>query len=298
MMGSRMGEFAALLTAISWTFGALAFESACKKAGSLAVNWIRLVMGFFLLSIFCLFYRGLFLPIDASAHTWFWLSLSGIIGFAIGDLFLFQAFIEVGSRISMLIMASVPPMTALIGWGIMGETLSNKGSIGMVLTITGIALVVLERKTEQRQVRFSHPVRGIVIAFGGALGQSVGLVFSKYGMGSYDAFAATQIRIISGTAGFTVIIMILRKWKRIHEALANKYAMKPTTAGAFLGPFIGVSLSLFAIQHTTTGIASTIMAIVPVLIIPPAVILFKEKVTVKEIIGAVIAVSGVSVLFI
>jgi drug/metabolite transporter (DMT)-like permease len=67
--------------------------------------------------------------------------------------------------------------------------------------------------------------------------------------------------------------------------------------GGFFGPFLGVSLGLFAAQNTTTGVAATIIALVPVLIIPPSVLIFGEKVTAREIVGAVVAVTGVGLLF-
>jgi drug/metabolite transporter (DMT)-like permease len=296
-MDSHVGEYAALATAVCWSATALAFEAAGKRVGSLPVNWIRLCFGLVFLSIFTKITRGMALPLDASGHAWFWLSLSGLIGFAIGDLCLFRAFVVIGARMSMLIMATVPPLTALIGWWMMGETLTTMNYIGMSLTLSGIVIVVLEREPGQSQFTLSRPLSGILIAFGGALGQAVGLVMSKYGMGDYDAFAATQIRIIAGIAGFFVIFIFLNAWRRVGAAFTDGRAMANTTVGAIFGPFLGVGLSLLAIKYTTTGVASTIMAIVPVLIIPPAILLFREKVTFKEVVGALIAVSGVAVLF-
>jgi drug/metabolite transporter (DMT)-like permease len=297
MTGSHAGEISALAVAVFWTITALAFESASKKVGSLPVNWIRLVVGFLFLSVFALFYRGLPLPTDATAHAWLWLSFSGMVGFVMGDLFLFRAFVLVGSRIAMLIMALAPPMTAVMGWIFLNEKLSRLSLLGMGLTLFGIAMVVLDRPTGEAQIRLSHPLKGILLAFGGAVGQSSGLILSKFGMGSYNAFAATQIRILAGIAGFSIVLTARRSWHRTISAMRHRQAMARLTAGAFFGPFLGVSFSLLAIQLTATGIASTIMSTVPVLIIPPAVLFFKEKVTIREVFGAVVAVAGVALLF-
>jgi len=296
-MGSYVGEIAALSTAFCWTITALAFEAAGKRVGSLSLNLIRLCLGFVFLTIYLTFFKSRPLPFDASAHQWIWLSVSGVVGLTLGDFFLFKAFILIGSRVSMLIMATVPPLTALIGWLVMGETLTTANFLGMVLVVGGISMVILKRSEDHRQVRLSRPLTGILIAFGGAIGQAVGLVLSKYGMGDYDPFAATQIRIIAGTAGFGIIVTLLGLWPRIGTAVRDKKAMGNMSLGAMFGPFLGVSFSLVAVKYTATGIAATIMAIVPVLIIPPAVILFKEKVTLRETIGAVVAVAGVAVLF-
>jgi drug/metabolite transporter (DMT)-like permease len=297
------GELAALLTAVFWTITALAFEAASRKIGSMVVNLLRLIAGFCFLTLFVFFYRGMLLPTDASPHAWLYLVLSGLIGFVFGDLCLFQAFVVVGARISMLLMALAPPMTALIGWVVLGETLSWKSWLGMTLTISGIALVVLKRHTAEesnggfRKVKFNYPLWGILLGLGGALGQAAGLVLSKVGMEGYDTFASTQIRVIAGIAGFSVLFFVMGLWKSAFRALSMRKPMLQLSLGAFFGPFLGVSFSLLAIKYADTGIASTIMAIVPVLIIPPSMILYKEKVTLKEVAGALLAVSGVAMFF-
>ena len=103
MLKSHIGEIAALATAFCWTFTGISFEYAGKKVGSLAVNFIRLILGFIFISLFTYLTRGLLLPTDSSSFNWIWLGLSGIIGFFIGDLFLFQSYLEVGTRVAMLI---------------------------------------------------------------------------------------------------------------------------------------------------------------------------------------------------
>jgi drug/metabolite transporter (DMT)-like permease len=269
----------------------------------MVVNLLRLIAGFCFLTVFVFFYRGYLLPLDATPHAWFYLVLSGLIGFVFGDLCLFQAFVVLGARISMLLMALAPPMTALIGWVVLGETLSWKSWIGMTLTITGIALVVLKRHTSEesnggfRKVKFNYPLWGILLGLGGALGQAAGLVLSKVGMKEYDSFASTQIRVIAGIAGFAVLFTVMGYWKHAWRALSMRKPMLQLSLGAFFGPFLGVSFSLLAIKYADTGIASTIMAIVPVLIIPPSMILYKEKVTLKEVAGAILAVLGVAMFF-
>jgi len=305
MFQSHLGEFAALLTAVFWTITGIAFESAGKKVGSLSTNLIRLFMAIFFIGFYGLFTRGAFIPLDASVHNWIWLSLSGLVGFVIGDLLLFEAYVVIGSRVSMLIMSLTPPITAFIGWLIMDEVLTTQNIIGMVLTITGIVLVVIERRSnnlgespkKKKRLNFSYPIAGLLLAFGGAVGQGTGLVLSKFGMQDMDPFAATQIRVITGFIGFSILFIVLKRWKKVFEAIKNKKAMRRIGVGAFFGPFLGVSFSLLAVKHTTTGVASTIMGIVPVLIIPPAVLFFKEKVTPKEIVGSVLAVGGVALFF-
>jgi drug/metabolite transporter (DMT)-like permease len=297
------GEIAALMTAVFWTITSMSFESAGKKVGSLSVNLIRLVVAFLIYGLVNYIRRGLFLPTDATMESWMWLSLSGLIGFVIGDLLLFQAYVIVGARISMLIMALAPPITAFVGWILLGEVLSASNWVGMFVTLTGIAIVILKREAREpesdkrRKITTNYNLKGLLLAFGGAIGQGVGLVMSKKGMGQYDAFAASHIRVITGMIGFAIIILLSRRFGNVWKAVQHKPAMKRIALGSMFGPFLGVSFSLLAIQHTQAGIAATIMAIVPVLIIPPAIFLFHEKVNWKEIVGAVITVAGVALFF-
>mgnify|MGYP000356757451 CR=1 FL=1 len=336
-IGSRLGEFAALATAIFWTVTVLCFEFAGKRVGTLSLNLIRLSLGFLFLSLFSWVTRGRILPLDAPPTLWFWLAASGLVGFVIGDILLFQAFIEIGGRISMLIYSAVPPLSALLGWVFLGERINLQGFIGMAITLTGIALVILERNDVEHpdtlnkdageveagsfstegnatggetpggkatlapslksRSQFRHPIRGVLLAFGGALGQSAGLILSKHGAPSFNPFAATQIRCMAGILGFTAVVLATRHGSQLMMALRDRKAMRIILLGSFFGPFLGVSLSLLAIQHTSTGVASTIMALVPVLIIWPSHLLFHEPVRFREIVGALIAVGGTVLLF-
>ncbi|HJZ41324.1 MAG TPA: DMT family transporter [Bacteroidales bacterium] len=297
MLQNHYGEFAALFVALFWTVTALSFESASIKVGSLPVNLIRLVIGFIFLSLLNLVLRGLVFPTDASVHNWIWLSVSGLIGFVIGDYFLFKSYTIIGSWFAMLIMTLAPPMAAVFGWILLDERLNLISITGITITMLGITIAMFRRDRVNRKVTVSKPLSGILFAFGGALGQALGIVFSKYGMQQYNPFAATQIRIITGIVGFMIVVTLAGKWGSIRSAVLNHAAMKPIALGSFFGPFLGVSFSLLAIQHTSTGIASTIMALVPVFIIPPSIWLFKHKVTTREIIGTVVSLIGVALFF-
>lgn len=295
LLQMKPGELAALATAICWTFTALCWEYSTKKIGSLSVNIIKMYLAFALFTVFAWIFRNKPFPTDATGYAWLWLSLSGIIGFVLGDLFLFYAIAIIGARTSMLIMALVPPITAVIGFFVLSETISLQHCLGMALTHNGVVTVILTRKSGTKELK--HPVKGLVYAFIGMAGQAVGLVLSKYGMGEYNAFSATQIRVIAGLVGFTLLLFYFKAWEQLKAAFKDIPAMKVTTIGSVTGPFIGVYLSLLAVQNTSTGVASTIMAIVPVLIIPFSILLYKEKINLREIIGAIIAVTGTAIMF-
>ena len=279
----------------------MAFEAAGKRVGALSLNLIRLIIGLFFLSLYNAIFNDGFLP-SATTYQWFWLTLSGVVGFVLGDLFLFRAFIIIGARISMLIMALVPPITALIGWITLGEILSGIEFLGMGITLLGIVLVIsskIEIKNFKSGVKLTLGplLLGSLLALGGAVGQAAGLVLSKKGMQDMNAFEATQIRIMAGMLGFTLVISLFRRWGHLLHALKDFKAMRSMTLGSFTGPFLGVSFSLLAVQHTDTGVAATLMALTPVMIIPPAILFSKEKIRIIEIIGAFISIGGVALFF-
>ena len=293
---SRTGEIASLATVLCWTITCLTSEYVSKRASALAINVFRMYLAFVFFAISSFFIRGLAIPIDATGSCWFWLIASGLIGFVIGDLFLLKAFSIIGSRTSMLIYSLVPPVVAIIGYLLLDETLAMRHIFGMLLTTSGVSAVILTRENGTK--KFKHPVKGIVYAIIGMLGQAVGLILSKYGMGEdYSALAATHIRIFAGMIGFTLVAFYIRPWKQMRELVKSPKLMLLVVFSTFFGTFIGVSLSLLAIQKTETGIACTIMSIIPVTIIPFSIFVFKEKVNLHEIIGAIVAVAGTGMMF-
>jgi len=270
------------------------FEVAGRRVGSLPVNLIRLVMAIVFLSAVSAVLRGRAFPTDATAHQWVWLSISGLVGFTFGDMCLFRAFVVLGPRLSTLFMALAPPMAALMSWAMLGETLGLTAVLGMVLTLSGVAMAVLERAPGTNA---STRLSGVLLGLGGAFGQAAGLVLSKYGMGDYAPIAATQIRTVAGLAGFAVLFAFIGVWPRVALAARDRAAMKATAWGAVCGPFIGVTLSLVAVKYTDVGVAASIMATTPILIIPAVIVFRRERVGPLAVVGAALAVVGVALLF-
>ncbi|MHC4661263.1 MAG: DMT family transporter [Planctomycetota bacterium] len=295
---AHAGEFAALTTAFCWTFTALSFTAAGKRIGSLSVNLIRLCIAFILFVIYGWIFRGMPFPADASGRAWFWLSLSAVSGYVIGDLCLFRAFLVIGTRLSMLCMSLWPTICALISLVVFKEFLSVEQWFAILLTVGGVGWVVMERKPEENGMRKRIPVSGIFLGLGGAFGQAVGYILIRKGLGDYDSFAIAHIRSVAGIVGFIIVLTIIGWWPKVKTAVKNPAAVGFTSIGAFFGPFLGVSFSIIAQKFAPLGVAATIMSITPVLIIPFAVFIQKEKVSFRAIFGSVLAVAGVALLFI
>lgn len=316
----NIGEIAAFGTAICWTLSAIFFERATKRIGVITVNFYKVVFAVIFLGASATVLRGMPLPLDAPPRAWIFLSLSGVIGFVITDLFLFSAYKTIGSRLTTLFLALSPPMTALLGFIFLGEAMGPRSLLGMAMVAGGIVTTVLGRhdaKSAAKELaanlrdggpeskpaavaaaRFSkEDKRGYLFAFLSAIGQSVGMIFSKYGLGDYDPVSGTQIRAAVAIVGFAIVALVWDRGKGIKAAPKDGRGMKFTVAGAIVGPFLGVALSLFAMQRTQAGVVSTLIGLTPVIIIPPSIIFFKQKVRLVEILGALVAVAGSAVFF-
>lgn len=310
-MDARIGELAALGTSVLWTVTALAFERAALRIGSLALNLLRLVAALILFAAVGLVARGELLPSGADGAVWFWLSLSGLVGFVFGDLLLFQAYIDIGARFTQVLFASAPLMAALLGYVFLGERLGPLALVGMAIVVAAIALVILDRRPAPSgsgpaagpsagpgtAVAPERRLRGVLCGFGAALGQAGGLVLSKIGAPSFDPFAATEIRVIAGIAGFLVVAALSGRFAEPWRALRDRGALGYLSIGAFFGPFLGVTLGLFAVQRSSAGVASTLMALTPILILAPSAALTRQRITLREAGAAAAAVAGSALLF-
>ena len=293
-----LGEICALATACLWSCSSIAFASATKRIGSVNVNITRLIMAAVGLSAIILL-GGI--SISVSSRQIFYLAISGILGLTLGDSFLFQAFRMIGARITMLIMSLSPAIAALLAYFILGEELSLTGIIGIVITLAGIVIVVLD-SPETSEASHHGPITpaGLLFAFLGAVGQGSGLVVAKiaFSEAPINGFLATVIRIVSSLVLLIPIALIAGHYRApIKTFREDMHSFRLTALGAVLAPILGISLSLVAIQHAHVGIAATLMSIVPILMLPLVHFIYKDPFRWKAIVGAVITVGGVAVLF-
>jgi len=298
------GEFLAIATVFCWTISVQFFEAASRRVGPTPVNIIRLSFAMIFFSFLLFFRNGYLFPAHFPAHAWFYLSLSGIIGFFLGDIFLFKALVEIGPRVTMLIFSLSAPTAAIIGWIFLDEIYFLHQWLGMFVTLSGVGIVILEKNplvTNPSHRKTRHiSLKGVLLGFGAMAGQALGYILSKTGMqtesGYLDAFSATQIRVIAAFICFLIFFSVTRKWGTFLTALRDTKAVIFTATGSFVGPFLGVSLSLMVLHYLPTGVASTFLSLVPVFIIPFSIFLHKEHVSIRAAAGAIIAVSGIYLL--
>ena len=127
-MLDTIGGLAALGTSILWAVGSTFFTFASRELGSVAVNRVRLLLATLFLAITHLAFTGALLPENVTAEAWFWFVLSGVIGLVLGDAFLFQAFVWIGPRLSMLLMSLAPVISMIFSWVFLAERLTQFNS--------------------------------------------------------------------------------------------------------------------------------------------------------------------------
>ncbi|MCP5095556.1 MAG: DMT family transporter [Chloroflexi bacterium] len=293
------GELAALGTAVCWAGTATFFSYSGRLVGADVVNRTRLVFAFVFLMITHLILEGTLFPMQVAGFRWFWLTVSSILGLVLGDTFLFHAFVLLGPRLSTLMMAAVPIISVLFGWLLFDETLVGGEFAGVLLTVAAIAWVVTEKQTGQTETEKRNYKRGLLFGFLGAMGQVLNLVTARYGLvDDFSTVSATLIRIFVAMIILWGYTFWRKQGRQTLQQLQNRKVMPAIVAGSFVGPFLGIWLSLVAIQLSRLGIASTLMALPPVILIPIEYFVLKKPVSKRAIVGTVAAIAGVALIFI
>ncbi len=300
-----LGELISIGVAFSWTATALLSEFGSKRLGNLTLNVLRMALAIIFAMVMFWVVLGAPLPAGITMEACGWMLLSGLVGYVIGDYCLFQCYIIIGSRYGQLFMTLAPLAAALMAWITLGQEMNGMSILAMIVTLAGISISVLGRG-EHHKVSLKLPLNGVLFAIAAALCQGIGLVLSKIGMDHYDTtatpawvipFSANFLRCIAGIIGFGILLYFREGLSPLREALHDRKGMAVATATTIFGPFVGVGFSLMAVQYTEAGIASTLMALTPIIIILPSYWLFQQKITWKAVVGAFISVIGVSLFF-
>ncbi len=304
-----LGELISIGVAFSWTATALLSEFGSKRMGNLTLNVMRMGIALVFSAILFWVMTGSPLPAKASTEAYGWMMLSGLVGYVIGDFCLFQCYIIIGSKFGQLFMTLAPITAAIMAWFTLGQSIRPTAIIAMAVTLVGITISVLGRGDTHHKVTLKLPLNGVLFAIGAAVCQGVGLVLSKIGMDHYEAsmttpsapwmlpFFANFFRCVAGIIGFLILMRFKEGYKSLGKNLTDRTSMAAATLTTIFGPFVGVGCSLLAVQYTSAGIASTLMALTPIIIILPAWWIFKQPITLKSVIGALISVIGVSLFF-
>ena len=305
-----IGPAAGVATSALWTATSLFFTAAAKRIGSTRVNGVRILLAILMLALTLRLVSGAWWP-DGTVAQMLLLGASGILGLAIGDQALLISFVLIGPRLALLVMTTSPLIATLFGFVALHEVLSPIAWVGMGITIAGVASVVLERPEADGRSRPRHYAIGLLLAFVGAACQAGGLLLSKQGMGHgwsddtprLDPLGATLVRM--AFAGLAILPMLAWRWKArrqsgVGAATDSRETARGwllTGAGAIVGPYLGVWMSLVAADRIPVGAAQTLCSLTPVFILPFSARLHRERIGARAVLGAIAAVAGSAMLF-
>ncbi|MBX3363610.1 MAG: DMT family transporter [Phycisphaeraceae bacterium] len=307
------GPMAAVTCSALWAITSIFFTEAGRRIGVTRVNLWRLWIAFgFHILVFALIH-GLSFP-QIHQRQLAYLAISGVIGFAICDQALFLAFVLIGPRRTLLIQLSTPIFAVLLGVLVASEHLSLAAYLGIALVVAGIAWTVLERRptlvdaTAQSRTRLRL---GVACAVLGAFTQALGLLLAKLGMSAeglegiapIDPQTSALIRLPFGAFATLFVYLAVRQVRRgqlgatLLDPRTVRIGLIFAAAGAATGPFLGVWCAQIAITHLELGIAQTLLSLAPVFVIPIVIFAYREQVSRRALLGALVAFLGAVVLF-
>ena len=292
------GEFAALGTAVCWAAGSNLFAAAGQRMGSVVLNRLRITVAAGLLCTALFVLRGSPWPVWATSWQVALLAVSGLVGFVFGDTYYFRSLVILGPGRAALVTSTAPVFTALLAWPLIGERPGPLIVLGMALTLGGITWVIWERQHPTQEHVEGSMLVGVVAGVLAAVGQAGGYVLSKLALRTgLDPLSATVIRIVAAAVGIWLLAAVQRDVRRSLGALRDRRGSAFMVGGAFFGPFLGVTLSLTALKYIEAGVAASITAIYPVLTLLLSSRFHGERLTLRTLAGALVAVAGVVVLF-
>jgi drug/metabolite transporter (DMT)-like permease len=309
-----VGELAALAAAMIWSTTSIVFTSAGRTGSPVAVNAFKTLAGTLLFAAALLIRDGLSVGQHVATHDAILLVLSGLIGLSIGDSFLFRAFVTLGTRFAMLVFSMNPIIGAIAGYLFLGERLGPLAILGMAIALSGIALVIGERRKaapdgltpENGDGEGSCPkaaraarsllLLGVLYSIGAAFGQAIGAVIIRSSLQRVDTLTATAIRMGSGAAGLLVLGACTGRLRRWTGLLARGGMLARLLAASVMGPFIGVYLMIVSLGRAPTGVALTLLSTTPIWLLPLGAWFQNDRPSKREIAGAFVAIGGVALL--
>ena len=297
MLADFRGEVAALGAAFIWAAASIVYTGVGRQLSPLVLNLVKGLIAIALLLITLLF-LGKLLP-SVSLMPVLLLLISGVIGIGIGDTAYFAALNSLGARRALVLESLSPPLGAFLALVFLQEQLAPLAWLGIGLTIAGVTWVVMERSPQPNGTLTHPPLRGIVASLVAAAGQAIGAVLSRAALAGTDVdpLWSTLIRLL---AGILMLLIWFSAQKHPIQKLAplrSRRLWGIVIMAAFASTYLGIWLQQIALKYAPTGIAQSLSATSPLFVIPFA-IATGEKVSLRAVFGAAIALAGVWLLFV
>ncbi len=290
----------AFLTTVLFSISAVCAQRTSKALGGVEANLWRVVLATLMLGLWA-HTKGQ--GIGGPAFSLF--LLSGVLGFGLGDVALYQALPRIGSRLSILLVHCLAaPLAAAVEWKWLGTSMTATQIIAGLFILCGVALAL----APGRHLNVSRRVFWMGVSSGvlAAIGQGLGAVVSRqaYRVGEragehVDGLTAAYQRILAGLTIALLVWCIVRakQPKPLPDTPARRARIWPwILTNALSGPALGVGCYQWALSQRGTGVVLPIVALTPLVIIPFSRYVEGERPRKRSLVGGVIAVIGVFLL--
>lgn len=291
-----MGELAALSSAATWAVASLIFARVGRDVTPVVMNALKCGIALGLMMVTLIVLEGTAWPLHLERGALVWLAVSGMVGLTIGDTAYFQALIRIGPRRALLLFSLVPPMTALLGAVVLDEAITATLVVGMGLTLVGVAWVIRERQPDATAADDARLRAGVAFGVLAAVCQAAGNVLTKLGAADASALAVSVVRLTAGGLGLGVQLAVAGRLLEAVRPLGDRVLAPRLIVGTFLGTYLGIWLMNAGLKGADVGVASTLNSTSPIFVLPLAVVLLGERVSLRAVVGAIVAVAGVAVL--
>ncbi len=295
-MNLPLHELAALGTATCWATTGLIAADGVRALGPYWFNLIRQVFVALLL-IGVVAAMGAFRGVTGMEVAL--LALSGVLGILLGDTLNFAAVGRLGPRRAGAVFALNAPMTAVLGWALLGEALPLQAAAGIGIAATGVALAVLgrpRRDAHRLEVVQGVLLMGVLCGLGAALGQATGSLIARPVMAAgMDPYLASLLRV--GASGAVMAMLMATPFAPERPRAITPTILILTLTTAFIGLLLGMTLFLYALRGPETGIVATLSATSPVIILPLLWLRTGQRPSLLSWLGAGLAVIGLGLIF-
>lgn len=297
------GEIAGLAAAGFWACASLFYSRTRLTAWQInfGKNLLAAVVLLIHLALVTLpFGRSLF---QADLRTTLLLAGSSIFGILIGDTFYFRSLQILGPRRALIVSTASPLFATSVGWLFLNESLTMTSLLGIMMTLGGILIVISERSDVQETPGLfpSTILKGVLCGLAGAVCNAGGATLSHIathgaessGSQGCDALEATVIRVCVAAAGSLLSAIVARRLMPTMKAAFEVSALKSYGPAVICGPWLGIWMSQIAYRNTLLAIAITLTCTTPLFAMPLTRILYGHRITLRGLLGAVVALLGV-----
>ncbi len=288
------GEICALLAPLCWSVAVVLFKRS-DAASPMALNLFKNTVAILLLTV-TLFAFGIGIPEDRSAWDWARLALSGVLGLSVGDTLIFAALQRVGAGRFALIDTTYAPVIVACSMIFLHEPAGPGFVVGAILVVIGVTVASVEPKSLKVEGDEPFPWAGVLLGFLGIVAMALGVILSKPVLEASSLVEVTWSRMVAGVAGQAVWLTVRGGWRGTLPVFRPSRLWKTMVPAAVIGSYVSMLLWVGGFKWAPASVAAVLNQMSTVYILAMAWLVLKEKLEIRQVVGALLAAVGAAVV--